>query len=187
MSALSEADYSRLNLFAAQRLQKCTQGLSLSGQTNGDLIHDALLKIVDGDRSWEPTRVQFVPFVCGVIKSMTSNEVATQVNHRPEHLRGEAADIALANYPSSVMAPDGELEARQEKERRNALIVEFYDMLNQYPVAAELYELKRQGLKGPAIQAKLNVSEKEYVRRDQQLRRVFDGLRRWKQQGENDD
>ncbi|MDP2381567.1 MAG: hypothetical protein Q8N00_02055 [Nitrospirota bacterium] len=188
LRSLSDVELNQLRRFAYRRLRKCADGLSLPDLAEWDLVNDAIIKMLaSNDRPWDPDRVKVVPYLCGVIRSMTSNEVATQVNHRPEYLRGEAAESALANYPSSIMAPDGELEARQEKEWRTALSVKFYDMLDQDPVAAELYELKCQGLKGPAIQQKLNMSKKEYVRRDQRLRRVYDSMKQLKAQGKNDE
>lgn len=172
--SLSEVDLARLRGYAQARLKKIRYSLSIPDLDAEDVVHDAIIRILDSDgRAWPMDRVDFVSFLIGVIKSMTSNEVKTQVKHRPLRVKGEEASTELEHAPTATLPPDLQLQQHQEARRRDWLYDKFEEMLDHDPLADELYRLKCQRIDGPEIQRKLNITETEYMRRYQRLRRIY--------------
>ena len=62
--------------------------LSLGARTPDDLAADAILKVLSGERGWDPRRGPLLPYLQGVVDSLLSHAAATPDVSRT--LRGEA-------------------------------------------------------------------------------------------------
>jgi hypothetical protein len=71
IEALTDADLLRLEGYAAWRVQGL--GRKAAGRTHEDLLNDAIHATLDGVRSWNKDSVNFVGFLIGTMRSISTN------------------------------------------------------------------------------------------------------------------
>ncbi len=71
VETLTEVDLLRLHEEARCRVIRIGP-CAANGRTDDDLLQDAVIRLLDGKRSWYPENVPFVPYLMGVIKSVAS-------------------------------------------------------------------------------------------------------------------
>ena len=71
IEALTLADWARLRNYAANRILKL--GPKADDRSNEDLLQIALELLLDDTRRWDRTKVEFLPFMIGAMKSVSSN------------------------------------------------------------------------------------------------------------------
>jgi len=71
IESLSDADYLRLEKTAMWRIRGL--GRRSGGRTHDDLLHEAVRAALDGTRSWDRSKVDFVGFLIGAIRSISDN------------------------------------------------------------------------------------------------------------------
>jgi DNA-directed RNA polymerase specialized sigma24 family protein len=90
--ALSAADLVRLNRYA--RLLAQGLGQAAKGRDHEDLLQEALTSVCSDDgRRWNPAKVDFVGFLKGAIKSISSN-------WRSKYARSGGGEIAYDDRPN---------------------------------------------------------------------------------------
>src|SRR3954462_13907029 len=71
LAGLTDAQVIRLTEISAYR--HGTLGARGAGRHEGDIFSDAITKMLEGRRKWIKANVAFVPFILGVMKSLTSH------------------------------------------------------------------------------------------------------------------
>jgi len=94
-----------------------------AGNTPEDIAREAILRVLDGRRRWEPERGALLPFLQGVVDSLMSHLAASADNSLLAAAAGPAA-LALAAWPQPEEQPADDaveqlrttLQARREQE-----------------------------------------------------------------------
>lgn len=71
IEALTQADLLRLEGFAAWRVRGL--GQRANGRTHEDLFNEAIRATLDGTRSWNKSKVDFMGYLIGAMKSISDN------------------------------------------------------------------------------------------------------------------
>ena len=71
IEALIPADWTRLKSYAANRIRKL--GSKADNRSADELLQIALELLLDDTRRWDRTKVDFMPFMIGAIRSISSN------------------------------------------------------------------------------------------------------------------
>jgi DNA-directed RNA polymerase specialized sigma24 family protein len=167
--ALTRADLHRLRSFAFFRARRLgPAGFGLGPQ---DLIQQALLKTLEGQRSWNKGSVSFLGHLMGVIRSDVSHH-GEQARANPP-VRTEAdmprkteddSPGPLELLPDRAASPESSEAAKQEIERIRGLF-------GDDTLVTLLIDGLAEGMKGPEIQEALGVSRAEYEAAMKRLRR----------------
>lgn len=131
------------------------------GQTPEDVARDAIVKVLDGTRAWDPQRGPLLPFLQGVVDSLMSHLAASVDNARAEHWHDalpERVATAQRDYAESSDLID---RLRRTLEREHAA-----DLL------ALLGAVQEHGPKPTAIAIKLETSVRDINNRLKRLRRT---------------
>ena len=114
---LTEFQYARIGKFATVAANR--PDLRSAGIEANDLLHEALLLALTGERIWySPQYVSFKNFLMGIIKSLVSHE-ATKINIR----KIAASDIRKVTVRAHAIGyADVVMEARQTLERIQAAL-----------------------------------------------------------------
>jgi hypothetical protein len=160
--ALSAEDKVKLDVYATQQArmrQKYAPGIS-----GKELLREAWLRVVEGRRKWRMRKVQFLPFMFGVIRSIGSDLARTN-----------SGKLAAASLPED--APGSEEEPdRQPRLDRHAASLDtpeaiaiakeqfagFHSEFEDDESAWFVLECIAEGLSGPEIQQRLGISDKEF-------------------------
>lgn len=174
-----EAAYPRLRKYVG--FMTSDRGLPPGYGEADDLIHEAVGKLIDGSRSWDPAKYPVGPHLRWILKSMLSSKGVYQ-RERKKPL----GDIAPGVEPEPQAEKSSLLSAEEAEERWNAVKQEIgddkeaLDYIEAVRLGVEkpaeiaeitgipierVYELPRKLRRlGPAISARLN-SSREGIRR----------------------
>ena len=160
--ALSAEDKVKLDVYATQQArmrQKYAPGMS-----GKDLLQEAWKRVFEGRRKWRMRKVEFLPFMFGVIAGIGSDltrtnagklsaaslsEGALQVEDDPE---GESP---LDRYVSNSDTPDAIAIAKEQ-------FAGFQSEFEDDETAWYVLECIAEGLSGPEIKQRLGISDKEF-------------------------
>ena len=92
IEALTLADWARLRNYAANRTLKL--GPKADDRSNEDLLQIALELLLDDTRRWDRTKVEFLPFMIGAMKSVSSNWAR---GYKPEETLSLVLDAEKTN------------------------------------------------------------------------------------------
>lgn len=186
ISGLTPADSNRLN-------RVCRDCLSLLRHYGGgrdtvnDLLHSAMVKVLDGTRRWNRSKVDFVGLIAGIIESDTSHALE-------RYARGEAymepipeSELVRVTedgddcspfdrIPSDRKSPESELIDRESEQAKADIVGQMLDLFESDEQASEVLLHRLDNLKGPEIQKRMGLSKKEYAAIDQRIRRGFNKL-----------
>jgi hypothetical protein len=119
---LSQADYIRLEKFATLRVRGL--GRRAAGRSGRDLLQEAARAALDGTRSWDRSKVDFVGFMIGAMRSISDNWGKRFKDHEPvlesELHRDDAG--AAAGILERVASDDPTPESRLETAQRIAAV-----------------------------------------------------------------
>jgi len=171
--ALTPADFHRLKSFAYFRGRRL--GPARFGLDPEDLIQQALVKTLDGRRSWNKAGVDFVGHLMGAISSDVSHH-GEQVEANPA-IRTEA-DL-LRNTEDEKSSPLDLLPHQATNAERAEMAKEEVERIRNLfrddTLVTLLIDGFAEGLKGSQIQEALGISRAEYEAAMKRLRR---GVRR---------
>jgi len=170
---LTEEDSERLEQTAINRI--CRIGrLAAHNRTHEDLIQEAMCRILDGTRQWRPENVKFVPFLLGVIWSISS-EWASHHERNPDSPEYAAIESQItkvddegnSHSPFEAIAstqPDVEDEivrAELESEQK-ALLQQIEAHFSKDENASYVLMGWSDGMDGPAIRELFGLDETAY-------------------------
>jgi hypothetical protein len=119
IEALTVADWGRLRRYGDYRILKL--GPKADGQRSDDLLQTALLDLLEDRRRWDTDKIRFVPFLCGAMRSISSNwargyeadeSPALEADLRRENEEGEQFS-PVDNVPVCRPNPEEGLEDTQ--------------------------------------------------------------------------
>ena len=119
IEALTVADWGRLRRYGDYRILKL--GPKADGQKSDDLLQTALLDLLEDRRRWDTNKIRFVPFLCGAMRSISSNwargyeadeSPALEADLRRENEEGEQFS-PVDNVPVRRPNPEEGLEDTQ--------------------------------------------------------------------------
>lgn len=98
----------------------CAEALA-GGKTPEDLAADAILKVLGGDRAWDPNRGPLLRYLEGVVDSLMSH-LAASADNRIQEAFSEAHDRAAAAPASDPAERIDRLRSVLERDRQQALL-----------------------------------------------------------------
>ncbi len=173
VEVLTDEDSERLEQVAINRIVRIGRRAA-NGRTHEDLLHEAMTRILEGQRQWYPENVKFVPYLVGVIWSIASEWAGHRKRNPdlPEYAVLES-QITKENEDGNPLSPfpglkiaepnieeqmvDAEIEAE-----RKALADAIEGHFVQDENAAYVLMGWQDGMDGPAIQREFGFSETTY-------------------------
>jgi DNA-directed RNA polymerase specialized sigma24 family protein len=134
IEALTSADLLRLESYAAWRLRGL--GRHAAGRTADDLVHEAILSALSGTRKWNRKRVDFVGFLTGAMRSISSNWAA-RARIADVVASSDSVAVALHRVPTPEPGADHVMEAA---ERERGILARFESDRTASIVLRELLE-----------------------------------------------
>lgn len=186
INALTPANVQRLRRVAQYWLY-VLQHYGGCRETVDDLLQNAIIKVLDGTRNWDKSKVDFVGLVAGTIQSDASHalerysrgEVRMEPVLETDLVRvteeGEDCD-AFDNIASDPRTPEADLIEQEDKQARADIVGQLHAQFENDKQASEILRHRLDGLKGPEIQKRMGLSKKEYATVDQRIRRGFGRL-----------
>jgi DNA-directed RNA polymerase specialized sigma24 family protein len=171
IESLTRDDLLRLRQFAVWRMRGL--GRNGGGRDHEDLIQEAVVRTVAGDRRWNQRAVTLAAHLVGAMRSI-SNHWATEVSVRAGEGLPDSAGVALIEQlASAAIDPETELAAKQE-------IKAIEKLLAGDAAAVRVLDCIRRGLSGPETQLATGYSRTEY---ETVMKRIRRKLRRWSSDG----
>lgn len=131
------------------------------GQTPEDVAREAIVRVLEGTRAWDPQRGPLLPFLQGVVDSLMSHLAASVDNARVEHWHDSLPEGVAAGQRDHSARSDLIDRLRRTLERERAA-----DLL------ALLGAVQEQGPKPTAIAIRLETSVRDINNRLKRLRRT---------------
>lgn len=160
--ALSAEDKVKLDVYATQQArmrQKYAPGMS-----GKDLLQEAWKRVFEGRRKWRMRKVEFLPFMFGVIAGIGSDLTRTNAGKLSAASLSEGAlrveddpegESPLDRYASNSDTPDAIAIAKEQ-------FAGFHSEFEDDETAWYVLECIAESLSGPEIQQRLGISDKEF-------------------------
>jgi DNA-directed RNA polymerase specialized sigma24 family protein len=171
IGSLTDAELTRLGRYAWWRVQAIGKGAR--GNKHEDLLQEAIVRTLDGRRTWNRSAVDFIGHLIGVIRSIASEwaESLEAERHEEPLLETELVrnpDGTDVNPFQSVVSPAPGFEKTFEAQDSVSFIREFF---RDDPEVLEIMEGLAAELKGPEICEILGISRTAYETVMRRLRR----------------
>lgn len=158
--SLSDAQLLKLRNFSKLRLRAIWR--KASGKSYEDLLSEAILGTLEGERKWYKERVNFIQHLLGVIRSISShwaekydrNEGSVKWVNPSIDPDGREID-PISSVPSEAPNSERALEAKEQIEKVT-------EALSKDNMALEVLNGLLEEMKGPDIQEILGLSKIEY-------------------------
>lgn len=155
--------------------------------TVDDLLQSAIIKVLDGTRRWNKTKVDFVGLVVGIIQSDASHTLERYTRSVANMESIPESDLVkvteevdncnpLDNIAVNPKSPEEELIDREIKQEKVDLVGRVLVLFEDDEEASEVLLYRLDGLTGPEIKKRMGLSTKEYATVDQRIRRGFGRL-----------
>lgn len=174
VSALTDAQLVRLNKVSAFRT--ASLDTRAVGRNPGDILSDAIIAILERRRKWIKANVDFMPFLLGVMKSLTSHirtgkplDAFDEIAPNPVNEEDDADEFVQQIPTAAPVDPERQLLASD-------LDKQIRQRFNDDPEVLLVYEAFLEKMKPAEIQTCLGLSEKEYNAAAKRLRRAVDRL-----------
>jgi DNA-directed RNA polymerase specialized sigma24 family protein len=166
IDALSEADRLRLDAFAVWRIRGL--GRRACGRTHEDLLSETVLATLDGTRSWNREKVDFLGYLIGAMRSISDNWGKRFKEAEPvleaDLGRDDASRSALDRVASQDLSPEEEIEVKQQHEAIRRLFADD-------PVVTLIILEIEEGTKFSEIREKHDLEENELFAALKRIRR----------------
>jgi hypothetical protein len=183
IEGLTVVQAAKLKAFSAsqaRRVQRYVPGLG-----EYDLLQEAVMSLLQCQRSWKPDQVEFIGMLMGAMRSIASNlsQKGKDAISRPI-LEFEATVRTQAGEQLSIL--ELAVDSRQnpqvallknELPTEEQLVSEIERLFEHDTVASLIINGWKNGMKGPEIAASLEISKKEYHAAVQRIRRAT--IARW--------
>ena len=180
IEALTSADWSRLRNYAANRIRKL--GPKADGRSTDDLLQITLVLLLNDTRRWDRTRVEFVPFLIGAMKSISSNWAR---GYKPEETLSLELDVEKTKEDGEKFRPvefveDGNPNPEQrlvdeEQLLADARRLKMIDELFKGDEGAQMViEAWRDGYDPPGVRTLWELSQNDYNTIVRRIRRTID-------------
>lgn len=141
------------------------------GRNHDDLLEEAVIDTLAGNRRWNKSKVSFAGHLRGAVRSISSHW-EEQFNPDEPHLESELTSVSpegkewnpLMQVKSSMPNQDRVLDAKQQVEEIERLFAD--DM-----VPSLIIQGFREGMSGPEVRTTLELSQTEYDTAMKRIRR----------------
>ena len=165
IDALASADWARLRNYAVKRIQML--GPKADGRSNEDLLQITLMLLLDDTRQWDRIRVEFVPFMIGAMKSISSNWAR---GYKPK----ETLFLEIEYVEDENPNPEQRL-IDEEQLRADARRLKMIDELFEGDEGAQMViEAWRDGYDPPGVRTLWELSQNAYNTIVRRIRRTID-------------
>lgn len=168
---LTDADKLRLKMYADRRIRLLRRWAA--GHTGVDLIQEALVKTLSGERSWSIDKVRFVGHLMGVIKSDTSHlrERTKTAKHKEPHLESELITQdeegretnPIHQATTAAWTPSPLLDGKCDGAEAEQMLTRALKHLEGDNEASEMLLHLLDEKKGPAIQTEMDLSPVQFA------------------------
>lgn len=168
--ALTENQLFVLHRYAAIRVAHVR--VMAGARTDEDLLHDALVAVLSGARTWNPDRVGFVRFMLFAMRSISNSWVRVYERRGPVM----ATDLIVETEDGVSEDPVGDATSRDPSPEELAhaanLKSQFDEMLGNDPIRRGVLEAKMAGYSGEEAQELLDITKQQYDAARQYIHRL---------------
>jgi hypothetical protein len=180
-------EWAKLNAYAKNRARMMAlYGNSAEGR---DLVRQAVLALLEEQRTWNPRKVTFVGVLMGAMKSIASNYKEkslasgyaipdSQVTAGGED--GETTSV-IDQHPDARLSPEDQMIAVEHETATTTLVAEVYSFFHDDAKAQLVMDGWQEGLSGTDIMETLEIDRKEYETIVRRIRRK--STARWPKEG----
>lgn len=171
VGSLTDTDLARLGSYAWWRVQAI--GKAARGNKREDLLQEAIVRTLDGRRTWNRSAVDFIGHLIGVMRSIASEWVESLEAERHEEplleseLVGNPDGTAVNPFQSAILPAPGFEKTLEAKDSVSAI----RDFFRDDPEVLEIMEGLAAELKGPEICEILGITRTAYETVMRRLRR----------------
>ena len=156
LDALTEADWLRVEAFASWRVRGL--GRRAAGRAQKDLVHEAVLATLDGTRSWDHDKVDFLGYLIGAMRSISDNWGRRFKETEPvleaDLARDASSQSALDRVPAAHASPEEQLEVDEQREAIRRLFADD-------PVVTLIIDEIEEGAKFTEIRERHGIAEND--------------------------
>lgn len=173
IEVLAEYDYVRLKVYAQNRIFRIGPHAA-NGRTGDDLLQEAVIRLLDGTRHWDPENVDIAKCLIGTMRSIASAWAAHRKRNaaRPEYAAIESewakkGESENHSSPFDMVKADGlnteERAIEKDNEAERKTLADEIEASCAGDQAASMVIVRVQsGMDGPAIQKDLGWTPSEY-------------------------
>lgn len=165
--ALSVADNLKLLRFAQRRVAAI--GRASMGRDERVLLQEAVTSALAGNRRWNKSTVNFIGFLFGAIRSISSNWCKSfdpNEARLASELIEESEEGLLVNpllsAPAEIPNPEQNAIIQEQEDLRMQQVARIKELVEQRPLASLIIDGQLEGMNGTQIQEALGISKKEY-------------------------
>ncbi len=183
LSALSEAEFFKLHELAGF-LAFPSRGRSWSiGEE--DLLHEAVLRLLQGTRKWRPEKVDLVGLLGGTMESIASGLQKSAKRGEKPALEcdlivrdADGGDLPSPLQTAADFRPDPERSLiMREAQTQEQLLREIEELFVSDPLPSLILSEWKRGTKGPEIMSVMGLTRQQY---DTAVRRIYRAVeKRW--------
>ena len=166
-------------------------GSLTGGREDNDYLHEAILATLEGSRPWKK-QYSLCTHLYWVIKSQVSNHAQHHKSQRyqepmlvsslsskdeegaDDEMRAKTAD----DFPSALPNPEEELEAKHRELMVAKIKCKISMVLGQESMGHRVFQLQMDGLTGPEICKKLNLTKRQYSVYNMQVTRAVHKIKK---------
>ena len=164
IESLTAEELLRIRQFAVWRLRALGNN---GGRDHEDLLQEAVVRTVAGDRHWNERGVSFPHHLIGAMRSISSHWAAELAGRSPAEIDAAGGNL-IETMPSPTVSPEMELAAKQEVEAVERLLA-------GDAAALRVLGCIRRGMTGPETQQAIGYSKTEYETVMKHMRRKLRG------------
>jgi DNA-directed RNA polymerase specialized sigma24 family protein len=157
----STSDWAKLKIYADIRVR--ILGMKADGKTGDDLMQTALIDLLEDTRRWNKSKVRFVQFLFGAIKSISSNWAKSYKKEKAHVLE---TDLQRENEEGEIFNPLENLKGntpnhvKRLSDRQTLKMIE--ELFKDDEQAQMLLEASKERYDSSEIRELWSLSQKEY-------------------------
>jgi hypothetical protein len=175
IEALTAADFVRLQKYGWQRIRRL--GPKAIGKTEDDLLQTALSDLLEDTRRWDKTKVGFMGFLFGAMKSISSNWAKSYLPDEDPVLE---ADLRRRDEEGKEFSPldahrSGQPNAEQQLSDKQTLL-EIDKLFEDDQEAQMVLTAWQEGYDPPGVRELWELSQNDYNTIVRRIRRTVEAV-----------
>jgi hypothetical protein len=175
IEAFTAADFVRLQQYACQRIRRL--GPKADRKSGDDLLQTALTDLLEDTRRWDRTKVGFMGFLFGAMKSISSNWAKS---YRPEEDPVLEADLRRGHEEGKEFSPlharrSGQPDPEQQLWDKQILL-EIDSLFEDDQEAQMLLTAWQEGYDPPGVRELWELSQNDYNTIVRRIRRAVEAV-----------
>jgi hypothetical protein len=175
IEAFTAADFVRLQQYARQRIRRL--GPKATGRTADDLLQTALSDLLEDTRRWDQTKVGFMGFLFGAMRSISSNWAKSYLLEEDPVLQ---ADLRRSDEEGKEFSPldahrSGQPNAEQHLSDKQTLL-EIDNLFKDDQEAQMVLAAWQEGYDPPGVRELWELSQNDYNTIVRRIRRIVEAV-----------